>query len=117
MGIFENIKIAIEGLRLNKMRSLLTMLGIIIGIASVITIVTIGDALTNSVSKGFESFGANSVNVGLTPKPGHDYEEITNRDLISKNAIETMENRYSENIKSIVYKGAGSDGKISKGRK
>ena len=37
----ENISLAVNGLRSNKMRALLTMLGIIIGISSVITIVTV----------------------------------------------------------------------------
>ena len=43
MLIGENILLALNGLRANKMRSLLTMLGIIIGIASVIAIMTLGD--------------------------------------------------------------------------
>ena len=41
MQLFENIALAVAGLRANKMRALLTMLGIIIGIGSVITIVTL----------------------------------------------------------------------------
>lgn len=44
MGLLENIKLSISSLLANKLRSILTMLGIIIGIASVITIVTIGDS-------------------------------------------------------------------------
>ena len=43
MLIGENILLALNGLRANKMRSLLTMLGIIIGIASVIAIMTLVD--------------------------------------------------------------------------
>ena len=41
MLLFENIQLALNGLRANKMRALLTMLGIIIGIGSVIAIVTV----------------------------------------------------------------------------
>ena len=41
--LYENILLAISGLRANKMRALLTMLGIIIGIGSVIGIVMVGD--------------------------------------------------------------------------
>ena len=52
MDILETIKLSLEGLRSNKLRSFLTMLGIIIGIGSVIGITTIGDALTKSVNKG-----------------------------------------------------------------
>ena len=48
MLILENIMLALSGLKSNKMRALLTMLGIIIGIASVIAIMTVGNSL-NSV--------------------------------------------------------------------
>ena len=47
MFIKENILLAIAGIRSSKMRSLLTMLGIIIGISSVIGIVSIGSAITS----------------------------------------------------------------------
>ena len=46
MGIGESVRVSLEGLRANKMRSLLTMLGIIIGIAAVIGILTVGNGLT-----------------------------------------------------------------------
>ena len=42
MSIFESLTLALSNLRTNKMRSALTLLGVIIGIASVITILTIG---------------------------------------------------------------------------
>jgi len=43
MNFIESIKIALKALWINKMRSLLTMLGIIIGISSVITVVALGN--------------------------------------------------------------------------
>ena len=46
MQLFENISMAFASVRSNKMRSLLTMLGIIIGIAAVIAIVTVGNSMT-----------------------------------------------------------------------
>ena len=51
MLIFENISLAITSLKSNKMRALLTMLGIIIGIAAVISIFTVGNSLTISISE------------------------------------------------------------------
>ena len=48
MLMLENIKLAFGALRSNKMRSLLTMLGIIIGIGSVIAIMTVSSSLTAS---------------------------------------------------------------------
>ena len=43
--LIENMKMAFSAIRSNKMRSALTMLGIIIGIGSVIAIVSIGDTM------------------------------------------------------------------------
>ena len=51
MLIIENIMLALNGLRSNKMRTFLTMLGIIIGICAVITIMTLGQSVTNKFSK------------------------------------------------------------------
>ena len=51
MLIFENIKLALNGLLSNKLRSLLTMLGIIIGIGSVIAIMTVSSSLTTSICR------------------------------------------------------------------
>ena len=65
MLIWENIKLAFISLMANKMRALLTMLGIIIGIGSVIAIMTVSSSLTNSISTSFQEMGANNVTVGL----------------------------------------------------
>ena len=65
MLILENIKLAFLSLFANKMRALLTMLGIIIGIGSVIAIMTVSSSLTSSISSTFQEMGANNVTVGL----------------------------------------------------
>ena len=61
MDFFEFIKLAFSSLRTNKIRSLLTMLGIIIGVASVILLVSIGTGLQSFVTQQFESLGSNVV--------------------------------------------------------
>lgn len=55
----ENIKIAFQSIRSNKMRSLLTMLGIIIGISSVIAIVSIGDSMKGVMDDIYKGIGKN----------------------------------------------------------
>lgn len=65
MLIFENIKLSFSALKMNKMRSFLTMLGIIIGIGSVIAIMTVSASLTTSISSSFQDMGANNITVGL----------------------------------------------------
>ena len=68
MLFIENVLLAFSSLLSNKMRALLTMLGIIIGIGSVIAIVTVGNSLTNSITSSMESMGANNITVGLQQK-------------------------------------------------
>ncbi len=79
MIIYENIRLALFSLKANKMRALLTMLGIIIGIASVIAIMTVGNSMTTSVTDSMESMGANNITVGLQQK--EDEEESTEEGL------------------------------------
>lgn len=59
MDILENIKMATKTLALNKLRSGLTMLGIIIGNASVIFLVGIGQGIQKFTAEQFESLGSN----------------------------------------------------------
>ena len=66
MIFLENIRMAFTSLLANKSRALLTMLGIIIGIASVIAIMTVGNSLTMSVSTSMQAMGANNITVMLT---------------------------------------------------
>lgn len=57
----ETVKLALTALRANKMRSLLTMLGVIIGVTSVILLTSIGSGLQNYLNEQFEILGANTL--------------------------------------------------------
>lgn len=57
--LFETIKLALTALRANKLRSGLTMLGVIIGVTSVILLTSIGTGLQNYLNQQFETLGAN----------------------------------------------------------
>lgn len=59
MNIKEWLLIALEGIRVNKMRSVLTMLGIIIGVAAVITVVAIGQIGQSAIMSSLEKIGTN----------------------------------------------------------
>ncbi|MDY6326094.1 MAG: ABC transporter permease [Bacteroidales bacterium] len=63
MNIANLFKLAISSLFRNKMRTLLTMLGIIIGIASVIAMVSLGQASTKNVQSELSSMGSNMIMV------------------------------------------------------
>ncbi|MBP6177476.1 MAG: ABC transporter permease [Anaerolineales bacterium] len=62
----ENIKIALRALRANKMRSGLTILGIVIGVATVVALLSIGNGATASITDSIQSGGSNL----LTVSPG-----------------------------------------------
>jgi len=59
----ENFKIAIRALRANKLRSILTMLGIVIGVATVVALLSIGKGATASITSDVQSGGSNLLTV------------------------------------------------------
>ena len=61
MNIFKYIKEAVESLLANKMRTFLTMLGIVIGVASVISMLAIGEGASASITSSIESMGTNVI--------------------------------------------------------
>ena len=77
VGLLDNIHMAFASLWANKMRAILTMLGIIIGIGSVIAIVTVGDSLTGSISDSMQSLGVSNITVSLTEKSSDDSSSTT----------------------------------------
>lgn len=112
MLIWENILLALHGLRANKMRSLLTMLGIIIGIASVIAIMTLGDSISSSVTDSMASMGANNITVGLQQKSssmettgsgmtfsfGPRMTQMSDEDYITEEMLSQLSSRYGDSI-------------------
>ncbi|KOA18829.1 macrolide export ATP-binding/permease protein MacB [Clostridium homopropionicum DSM 5847] len=91
MNIFESIKIALESIKANKMRSFLTMLGIIIGISSVITIVALGQGGKNQIAGEFEKIGAASVNINLDTSKAQSTDYFTLEDVKQiKEKIDTI---------------------------
>lgn len=100
MLIFENIVLALTSIKSNKMRSFLTMLGIIIGISSVIAITSIGDSAKGAVGKEFEAYGMNNMYVYLNWELTQD--GIEESDLIMPEDIEALKARFPEDIKYIV---------------
>ena len=59
MNIIQGIRVALQGLTANKLRSGLTMLGIIIGVAAVIALVSVGQGAQAAVTQRFQSLGSN----------------------------------------------------------
>lgn len=92
MFVKENFKMAIDSIFANKMRSFLTMLGIIIGIASVIAILAVGNGATAEMTATFNDIGATTIQLSAND-PDSNTELITNDDL----------NALNESIEEIRY--------------
>ena len=112
----ENIRLAIQGIWGHKLRSLLTMLGIIIGIAAIITIVSTIQGTNEQIKENLIGAGNNVVTVQLN-QDGHTYDlswndipqgvrtitEDTRRELAEIRGVEQVSLYYSRNYADSVY--------------
>ncbi|MDR3593694.1 ABC transporter permease [Clostridium sp.] len=121
MFVKENILLAIAGIRASKMRSLLTMLGIIIGISSVIGIVSIGGAITSKVSGELDKLGANNMYIQVREKSEdgaqerYSAKEPEDSDLLSLEQINLIKEAFSDRINSISIDTSTGNGKVKDG--
>jgi putative ABC transport system permease protein len=63
VSIFETIRFALRGISANKLRSGLTVLGILIGVAAVILLVAVGNGSAMAVQRAIEGLGTNTLTV------------------------------------------------------
>ena len=109
MNLIENVKLALASLKSNKMRAVLTMLGIIIGISSIIMITTLGNIMQKSITDTINSQGgSNLVGFQVSMKRDAVRTYIMDGDWITEDMIENVSQRFADDIKavSILY---GSD--------
>ncbi|HEX2926265.1 MAG TPA: ABC transporter permease [Ruminiclostridium sp.] len=85
--LWESIRMSWENIAKNKLRSILTMLGIVIGVASIIALITIVQGATVSISNEVNSLGVNKIVVNITGTPLK--AGLTDDDI---NAIARLEN-------------------------
>ncbi len=94
MLLSDTISTAARAILVNKSRSLLTMLGIIIGVASVVLMVSIGRTFQGYILSQIESIGTNMIEVapvGLE-KFGGNLENLTYEDYVAVKGLSTVEN-------------------------
>ena len=123
MFLKENALLAVAGLKANRMRSFLTMLGIIIGIGAVIAIVSIGDAVTSKVSDAMSGIGANVIQVYVTPRDAKNTTtdvtvggtNMDDSDMISMDQINAFQKKFSDEISSVSVQESYGDGKVQDG--
>lgn len=79
MNLYQSIKMALKSILGNKVRSFLTMLGIIIGVSSVITLVSVGQGTTSSITEQLEGLGTDLLTVNIMGRGATTsltYEEV-----------------------------------------
>lgn len=85
----ENIRIAIDAILINKVRAVLTMLGIIIGISSVIALISLGRGVENFIFSEFELLGAKRLSVTSSPPTADSRDRI---DALTMDDVENLRN-------------------------
>lgn len=90
-GFYEYVKMAVQNIRANKGRSFLTMLGIIIGIASVIAIVSIGEGTKNQMNSEISDIGGGQVYIYVSNDAITEQEWITPEDINAVRDLESVE--------------------------
>ncbi|MCR5717767.1 MAG: ABC transporter permease [Oscillospiraceae bacterium] len=106
MQFIENLRLAITSLLANKMRALLTMLGIIIGISAVIMITTIGTSIQKTMTKTFNSLG----NFNIIAVYLYTDEDVymTDDDMITREMLDELVEKYPEHFSLDLQDNLGS---------
>ncbi len=118
MLIIENIKIAFNSLLSNKVRSLFTMLCIIIGIGPVIAIMTVNSSLGNVVPDYLQEMGANNITAGIkkkTQKESASTNGIKPGNLITDEMITRLREKFPGKIDAIAISESVGNGTANKG--
>ena len=122
--MLDNIRMAFASLWAGKMRALLTMLGIIIGIGSVIAIVTVGDSLSGSLTDSLQSFGVGNITVSLQQKTESDsgggvrmfsMAQPSEEDRITDAMLEEYTDVYAGSIQSVALESSLGMGTVGSG--
>ena len=90
-NLYEYIKMAVHNIMANKGRSFLTMLGIIIGIASVIAIVSVGEGTKNQMNSEIDDIGGGQIAISVSDEAQTDEEWITVDDVEAIRAVDGIE--------------------------
>ncbi len=111
MNFLESIKVALNAIWVNKMRALLTMLGIIIGISSVIAVVALGQGSNSMMKKEFESFGVNRVFLGTNWR-----KNPTSRDYLNHEDLSALRRAFGDEIDAMTNS-INANGEVMSGKK
>ena len=81
MNLNESLLTALDSLRSNKLRAALTMLGVIIGVAAVIALLSIGNGVSASINDQINAIGTNLILISTDPDNSDGYPALTLSDV------------------------------------
>ncbi|MEO1643749.1 MAG: ABC transporter permease, partial [Chloroflexota bacterium] len=122
MTFRQNLQVAFSALMANKLRSALTMLGIIIGVAAVVSLVSIGEGVESAITGEIEGAGSNIIAIvpgaEFGPQSGEDTftlddaqaieETIANLNSVAPQYINTSQVQYEDTIIAVSITGTTS---------
>ena len=120
VNIRESIRLAASSLNNNKLRSLLTLLGIIIGIMAVVVIMTLGRGLERQVVSGLEGVGTTKHMVMVHERPEEEVDESdpfaafsyappdTERDGMTLEQLDQLQARFGDRVTGVDIESSGS---------
>ena len=118
MNISESFLTALDSLLANKMRSVLTMLGVIIGVAAVIALLSIGNGVSSSITGEIQAIGTNLLTINT------DFENSNGRSALSMEDVAALADPLnapaigqvaasSSGVQEIVYNGLSESETVS----
>lgn len=97
--VWENIKLAFKSMFTNKLRTMLSLLGIVIGVMSVVTILTLGNSASGSITDAISTGGTDLISIYTTGNSSNFTEGFS--DTIRRNVegIEAVTPMNSQNVR------------------
>ena len=118
MNLRENLRQAVANLRVNRMRTFLTMLGIIIGISAVITITTLGSSLQKTLELSFQSIGGTNQIQAFMQYNDVEDDEYTNfewkdEDYITLEDLDAFQEAFDGRVRNVILESFMGDASVA----
>jgi len=112
MDPVESVRIAVRSVRAHRLRSALTVLGVVIGIASVVTFATFGASVQADVVGQIEGSSANNVYAFATPTDDDGFEQVA-QPVFTAHDVERL--RGIEGVRAVIPRGIVATSAVSRG--
>ncbi|MCU1523156.1 MAG: putative permease [Microbacteriaceae bacterium] len=100
MSVFEILRSAMRGLTANKLRSILTLLGVMIGVASVILLLAVGNGSAQTVQNAISNLGTNTITVRPSNGGGGGGGAQASSSTSTSTSVKTITTRVSDQLAS-----------------